>query len=200
MRKRYTVVVGIAMVLTAHVAQAQNSYNIWTAAPPAPITPLAKKQRPAPKAVPDPVAPAVAPTAPQAAAPAAPPVISTPIVKQSKLLKRGLTIRMRENRPLSEDSVSMVFFAQNSEYPPVAIKAGAQGRVVIKLKIAPNGEVSSTSVVAMEPRAMPGWSSQVPASAMQALASEAQRVFQMLRFEPAAKASEEELMANFSLQ
>ncbi|QDA61895.1 energy transducer TonB [Hymenobacter jejuensis] len=199
MRKRFIVVIGVAMMLADHAAQAQNSFNQWTAAPPAPITPLAKKQRSAPKTAPVPII--TPPPAPAAAPPVvAPPVASTPVVKQSKLLKRGLTMRMRENRPLSEDSVSMVFFAQNSEYPPVAIQARAQGKVIIKLKIAPSGEVSSTSVVAMEPRSLPGWDNKVPASAMQALASEAQRVFQMLRFEPATKTTEEELMANFSLQ
>ncbi|GGF07540.1 energy transducer TonB [Hymenobacter cavernae] len=176
-----------ALLLAVPAVQAQNSFNIWTAAPAAPITPLPKKVRPA----------KVAPPATEAA-PAAQPV-EEPVVKQSKLIKRGLTQRVREHKPLAEDSVSMVFFRENSRYPVAAQKAGAEGSVVIKLEIKPDGMVSKTSVVAMQPRVVAGRRETVPVAAMQSLADEAQRIFRMLRFEPATRASVEELTASFSL-
>jgi len=193
-----SIVVLLLALLTAPELRAQGSFNHWTAAPPAPIEPLHKRVRSKPKPVKDTVATAA--VAPTAAPVVAPLVAEVPKVKQSKLIKRGLTQRMREHRPLEEDSISVVFFAQNSQYPNEAAKAGAQGNVVIRLQVAPDGAVSQTSVVALEPRPMPGWNYQVPPAAMQALANEAQRVFRMLRFEPAKKSSQEELSASFSLQ
>ncbi|WP_324678890.1 energy transducer TonB [Hymenobacter sp. GOD-10R] len=178
----------VALLLAAPAVQAQNSYNIWTADPAAPITPLRKKTRP--------VKPAPAPVV--AAAPAKP-AAEEPRVKQSKLIKRGLTQRMHEHKPLAEDSVSMVFFRENSRYPVEAQKAGAQGSVVIKLEIQPDGEVSKTSILSMQPRVVAGRAETVPVAAMQSLADEAQRIFRMLRFEPAARTSVEELTASFSL-
>ena len=171
------------MLLAAPTLRAQTSYNRWSADPPDAITPLRKRARPQPTK--DTVAAVTA---------------EVPKVKQSKLIKRGLTQRMRERRPLAEDSISVVFFAQNSQYPDAAAQAGAQGNVVIRLDVAPDGAVSHTSVVALEPRPVPGGSYAVPPAAMQALASEAERVFRMLRFEPAAKLTHEELSASFSLQ
>lgn len=190
-------IVLLLTLLAAPELRAQGSFNYWTADPPAPIEPLHKRPRSKPKPAKDTVT-----TAAVAPAPAAAPVVAAevPRVKQSKLIKRGLTQRMREHRPLEEDSISVVFFAQNSQYPDQAAKAGAQGNVVIRLEVAPDGAVSRTSVVALEPRPMPGWNYQVPPAAMQALANEAQRVFRMLRFEPAKKSSQEELSASFSLQ
>jgi outer membrane biosynthesis protein TonB len=191
----------VAVLLVAPAVQAQNSFNHWTAAPPAPITPLPKKVRPAkvaPATEVTPVAkPAAAPEAPPA--PAAAPADEEPIVKQSKLIKRGLTERMRQHQPLEEDNVSVIFFNQNSRYPDAALRAGAQGNVVIKLEIKPDGVVSKTSVVAMQPKVVAGRKEIVPVAAMQSLADEAQRIFRMLRFEPAPRTSVEELTASFSL-
>ena len=181
-----SVIVLLLLLLAAPALRAQTSYNRWSADPPDAITPLRKRARAKP-------APAVKDTVAVVAA-------EVPRVKQSKLIKRGLTQRMRERRPLAEDSISVVFFAQNSQYPDEAARAGAQGNVVIRLDVAPDGAVSHTSVVAMEPRPVPGVSYEVPPAAMQALASEAERVFRMLRFEPAAKSTHEELSASFSLQ
>ena len=178
-----SVTVLLLSLLAAPALRAQTSYNRWSADPPDAITPLRKRARAKP--APDTVAAVAA---------------QVPRVKQSKLIKRGLTQRMRERRPLAEDSISVVFFAQNSQYPDVAAQAGAQGNVVIRLDVAPDGAVSHTSVVAMEPRPVPGANYAVPPAAMQALASEAERVFRMLRFEPAARSTHEELSASFSLQ
>lgn len=190
----------VALVLAAPAVQAQNSFNIWTADKPAPIEPLRRKTRPV-KAAPAPVveaAPVKAAPAPVvAAAPVKP--VEEPMVKQTKLIKRGLTQRMHEHKPLAEDSVSMVFFRENSRYPLAAQKAGAQGSVVIKIEIKPDGEVSKTSIVAMQPKVVPGRTTEVPVAAMQSLADEAQRIFRMLRFEPATRTSVEELTASFSL-
>lgn len=179
-----TVALLLLVLLAAPEVRAQNSFNYWTADPPAPITPLHKRPRSKPVPAKDTVVVAA----------------EVPRVKQSKLIKRGLTQRMREHRPLEEDSISVVFFAQNSQYPNEAAKAGAQGNVVIRLEVAPNGSVSRTSVVSMDPRPLPGWNNTIPPSAMQALANEAQRVFRMLQFEPATRTSQEELSASFSLQ
>jgi len=175
----------VTLLLAAPAVQAQNSFNIWTADPAAPITRQPRKARPVKEA---PVA-------------EAPPVkmAEEPRVKQSKLIKRGLTQRMHEHKPLAEDSVSMVFFRENSRYPVAAQKAGAEGSVVIKLEIKPDGEVSKTSVVALQPRVVAGRTTEVPVAAMQSLADEAQRIFRMLRFEPATRTSVEELTASFSL-
>ena len=176
----------VALLLAAPAVQAQNSFNIWTTERSAPTPPVRKAR---------PVKPAPAPVV--EAAPVKP--IEEPLVKQSKLIKRGLTQRMHEHKPLAEDSVSMVFFRENSRYPIAAQKAGAQGSVVIKLEIKPDGEVSKTSVVAMQPKVVAGRTTEVPVAAMQSLADEAQRIFRMLRFEPAQRTSVEELTASFSL-
>jgi len=184
MKKGFYFLGVFVLLLTAAEAQAQN-FNTWTADPPAPITPLRK--RPAPKPKPKPV---LSDTV----------AIEVPKVKQSKLIKRGLTQRMKAHKPLEEDSISVVFFARNSQYPTAAAMAGAQGNVLIRLQVAPDGHVSRTSVVAVEPRPIPGYSNKVPTAAMDALANEAQRVFRMLKFEPASGTSEEELSASFSLQ
>lgn len=185
MKKWFYVPGGCLLTMLSIVdAQAQN-FNTWTADPPAPITPLRKRPRSKPKPAPvlrDTVAAEV------------------PTVEQSRLIKRGLTQRMREHRPLEEDNTSVEFFANNSRYPTAAAMAGAQGNVLIRLQIAPDGHVSRTSVVAVEPRPIPGYSKQVPPAAMDALANEAQRVFRMLKFEPATRSTEEELSASFSLQ
>lgn len=170
--------------LAAPAAQAQNSYNRWTAQPPATIQPLPKRQ---PAAPPKPAAPA-------------PDTTEAPRVAQSKLLKRGLGSRMRQGQSLAEDSISMVFFAQNSRYPAAAVQARAEAKVVIRLQVAPDGRVSRTSVVALTPAPNPYRAGPVPAPALQALANEAQRVFRMLRFEPGPQTSEEDLSANFSIQ
>lgn len=172
----------LLVLFLAPAAQAQNSYNRWTAQPPATIEPLQKKQR-APK--------------PQAAPPD---TTEKPRVAQSKLLKRGLGSRMRQGQSLPEDSISMVFFSQNSRYPSPAVQARAEAKVVIRLQVAPNGRVSRTSVVALTPAPNPYRDGPVPAPALQALADEAQRVFRMLRFEPGPQTSEEDLSANFSIQ
>ena len=177
-------VAGLLLVLTAPAAQAQTSYNRWTAQPPATITPLPKKQ---PAAKPQPPAPA-------------PDTTEAPRVAQSKLLKRGLGGRMRQGHSLPEDSISMVFFSQNSRYPSAAVQARAEAKVVIRLQVAPDGRVSRTSVVALTPAPNPYREGPVPAPALQALAAEAQRVFRMLRFEPGPQTSEEDLSANFSIQ
>ena len=87
-------IAGLFFFLLAPAAQAQNSYNRWTARPPATIEPLQKKQR-APK--------------PQEAAQD---TTEKPRVAQSKLLKRGLGSRMRQGQSLPEDSISMVFFSR----------------------------------------------------------------------------------------
>jgi hypothetical protein len=101
---------------------------------------------------------------------------------------------------LPEDSISMVFFSQNSRYPASAVQARAEAKVVIRLQVAPNGRVSRTSVVALTPAPNPYRDGPVPAPALQSLADEAQRVFRMLRFEPGPQTSEEDLSANFSIQ
>jgi hypothetical protein len=171
-------------LLAAPTARAQGSYNRWTAQPPAAIEPLQKKQRAA---------------KPQPAT-VAPDTTEQPRVAQSKLLKRGLGSRMRQGQSLAEDSISMVFFSQNSRYPSVAVQARAEAKVVIRLQVAPNGRVSRTSVVALTPAPNPYRDGPLPAPALQALAEEAQRVFRMLRFEPGPQTSEEDLSANFSIQ
>lgn len=170
-------------LMAAPAARAQGSYNRWTAQPPAAIEPLQKKQRaakPQPAVVPD--------------------TTEQPRVAQSKLLKRGLGSRMRQGQSLPEDSISMVFFSQNSRYPSAAVQARAEAKVVIRLQVAPNGRVSRTSVVTLTPAPNPYRDGPVPAPALQALADEAQRVFRMLRFEPGPQTSEEDLSANFSIQ
>jgi len=178
----------VALLLAAPALQAQNSFNIWTADRAAPIDHRHRKTR-AVKPKPEPPVVEAAPVKPA----------EEPLVKQSKLIKRGLTQRMHEHKPLAEDSVSMVFFRENSRYPVEAQKAGAQGSVVIKLEIKPDGEVSKTSIVSMQPRVVAGRTATVPVAAMQSLADEAQRIFRMLRFEPAQRTSVEELTASFSL-
>jgi hypothetical protein len=182
-QSRYALLLGsLFILLLAPAAKAQNSYNRWTAQPPAAIEPLQKKQR-----APKPQAPAFDTT-------------EAPRVAQSKLLKRGLGSRMRQGQSLPEDSISMVFFSQNSRYPAPAVQARAEAKVVIRLQVAPNGRVSRTSVVALTPAPSPYRDGPVPAPALQALADEAQRVFRMLRFEPGPQTSEEDLSANFSIQ
>ncbi|HEX8349968.1 MAG TPA: energy transducer TonB [Hymenobacter sp.] len=187
----------VTVLLAAPAVQAQNRFNQWTAAPAAPITPLPRKVRPAKVAPPAEAAATTKPTA--APAPVVASAAEEPAVKQSKLIKRGLTERMRQHKPLAEDSISVVFFNQNSRYPDAAVQAGAQGNVVIKLEIKPDGMVSKTSVVAMQPKVVAGRTEIVPVAAMQSLADEAQRIFRMLRFEPAGRTSVEELTASFSL-
>ncbi|QNE39437.1 hypothetical protein F1C16_07650 [Hymenobacter sp. NBH84] len=179
----YPVICLLTLLATAE-AKAQN-FNTWTADPPAPITP--RRKRPASKPKPTPV---VRDTV----------AIEVPKVEQSRLIKRGLTQRMKAHKPLEEDNTSVEFFANNSRYPTAAAMAGAQGNVLIRLQIAPDGHVSRTSVVAVEPRPIPGYNTNMPPAAMDALANEAQRVFRMLKFEPASSTSEEELSASFSLQ
>jgi len=180
----YFLGVCVLLLLTAAEAQAQN-FNTWTAAPPVPITPLRK--RPAPKPKPKPV-------------PSDTVAIEVPKVEQSRPIKRGLTQRMKAHKPLEEDNTSVEFFRDNSQYPTAAAMAGAQGNVLIRLQVAPDGHVSRTSVVTVEPHPIPGYVDKVPPAAMDALANEAQRVFRMLKFEPASSTSEEELSASFSLQ
>lgn len=202
--------VGGALLLAAPAAYAQNSFNRWEATPVTTPTP-ARSARRAAATPPATEAPAPAATPAAAAAPA-PSTDSAPVAAEaapsrklpdvrSSILRRGLGQRLRASKFSAPDAGYYEYAWEHLHYPESALSAGLTGQVMVRVDVNPAGDVTNSVVtgtsIQQEGKSKKGASANTGQAEMR---RNAQELLWGLRFEPAARATQEEIPVLYVIQ
>ena len=169
------------LLLTPWPGRAQERYNRWEARPAPPPTPAASAEKRGEKVL---VSKARQDSLNQVAA-----------VAKLPLLRRGIGQRLKEGRGEVADAKYYEYVLRLVHYPIEAVRAatatekGPEGIVIVRLTINAAGQVTNSSLVESTiPVGAPGQANMV---------QQAVSKLQLLRFEPAAGVTEEELKVSY---
>ena len=195
-----------ALLLAGPVSYAQSSYNRWDARPVAdPVPGKATRRAAAPTEAAPASAGEVAPeTAASDAGAEAAAVANKPAKmpdKRSIILRRGLGQRLKGTTYSAADAGYYEYAWENLHYPESALRAGLSGQVMVRIDVNPAGDVTNSVVtktmVQQDGKAAKGAST---ATGQEEMRRNAQELLWGLHFEPASRASQEEIPVRYVVQ